>query len=480
MSTRLLTVVIVLLLAAVAVGGFYTGKTNFGRGAAASVSVTDPSAKPDPHAGHDHGPEGDDHAAESNLLPLSEQARRHLGLRTGSIELSEFWRTITMPGVVEEKPGHSERRISTSVNGIVVRVHVSPGQTVHPGDPLVEIQPTGEVLANAQASLLKTLQDLDLVDVELKRIEPLAQQGSIPGTRVLEKQYERQRLESLRQVQVQELLVRGLSQNQVTNIIQSKVLLRSFTVRVPSLDGDIAGQGTNREAPVIRQVAQTETVAETEAFTYSVERIDVFPGKLIESGEELCDLAIHTSLQIAGLGFQKESELIGQVLDEERPVTALFDTTAGEPLVRDRLMIQYADNVVDAETRAFRFYLPLQNEVLRDRQGPGGVTFRSWRFKPGQRVQLQVPVEHWTGKIVLPTTAVVKEGAEAYVFRAKRKEFERVTVAILYEDVRFTVLVNDGSLKPGQVIALNEAYQLNLALKKAQGSGVDLHAGHNH
>jgi len=33
---------------------------------------------------------------------------------------------------------------------------------------------------------------------------------------------------------------------------------------------------------------------------------------------------------------------------------------------------------------------------------------------------------------------------------------------------------------PDDDVALNGAYQLNLALKKASGSGIDPHAGHNH
>ena len=43
------------------------------------------------------------------------------------------------------------------------------------------------------------------------------------------------------------------------------------------------------------------------------------------------------------------------------------------------------------------------------------------------------------------------------------------------------VLANDGSLFPGDVIALNNAYQLQLALKRSgnKASG-DAHHGHSH
>jgi membrane fusion protein, heavy metal efflux system len=429
---------------------------------------------PDPAAEHhDHGP-----AAVSEALVLSGQARKNLHLEVGPIKFSDYWRTIVIPAVVTEQPGHSERRIASTMHGIITRVYIRPGQTVHPGDPLFDIQPTGEVLLSAQANLLKTLQDLELVEVEINRLKPLAEQGAVPTTRLLEKQYEQRRLEGQRQVQTQELLVRGLSAEQVAKIIAAKVLVRQLTISVPGIihapDGDAA---VARKAAIpVRPASLEETTSET---IFSVEQIDVFPGKLVQPGDELCDLAHHTELYLAGLAFQRDAELVGQIIEHQRPVRAEFEATATDPLVRTGLQVRYADNVVDPQTGTFRFYLPLTNEVARDIPGPNGVTYRAWRFKPGQRAQLEIPVEHFTGRIVLPADAVVQEGAEAYVFREVGDEFDRVAVQLEYENSRVAVLANDGQLFVGDRVALNQAYQLQLALKKQQG-GTDPHAGHDH
>lgn len=93
-----------------------------------------------------------------------------------------------------------------------------------------------------------------------------------------------------------------------------------------------------------------------------------------------------------------------------------------------------------------------------------------------------VPVNHLTGRFVLPADAVVKEGADAYVFRMNGKLLERVAVRIESLDSREAVLANDGALYPGDFVARNQAYQLNLALKKVQGGvgGGHSHEGHNH
>jgi hypothetical protein len=95
-------------------------------------------------------------------------------------------------------------------------------------------------------------------------------------------------------------------------------------------------------------------------------------------------------------------------------------------------------------------------------------------------MQLNVPVETWDNQLVLPTTAVVDEGAEAYVYRQNGNLFEQVSVHILHRDQRSVVIANDGSLFRGDVIAGNGAYQMHLALKNQLGGGIDAHAGHTH
>lgn len=460
------------------------------------------AADHDDHAGHDHGPgghEGDDHdhGAKGHDdghahggedaptdIAVSDQARQNLQLKTGPVALSDFWRTITIPAEVQEKEGHSESRITAAVNGLILKVYVLPGQLVGPGDPLFDIQTTGDVLANAQSSLLKTIQELDLVEAELNRLKPITDQGAVPGVRLLEKQYEKQRLEIQRQVQIQELLVRGISLDQIEEIIRTKVLLRQFTVAVPGgtpkAEPSTRAPRINRRLvlPVSYQSAPRNSPAAD--VQYSVEKINVFPGKFVQTGEELCDLALHTTLRLAGMSFQSESEIISRVFEQKLPLRAIFDAGPAESVERDNLQIEFVENVVDSRTGLFRFYLPLQNEVLRDVEGDNGVKFRVWRFKPGQRARLLVPAEEWKQQIVLPMEAVVREGPDAFVFRANGKLFERIPVTVRYEDPRQVVVADDGSLFLGDEVALNGAYQLNLALKKLQGSGVDPHAGHNH
>jgi hypothetical protein len=122
----------------------------------------------------------------------------------------------------------------------------------------------------------------------------------------------------------------------------------------------------------------------------------------------------------------------------------------------------------------------LPNELVRNEQTDDGHRFIGWRFKPGQRVQLQVPIERWENRIVLPVDAVIQEGADWFVFQQNGGRFDRKPVHVEYRDQRWAVIASDGTLFPGDAVATSGAYQMHLAMKNKAGGGVDPHAGHNH
>ena len=139
----------------------------------------------------------------------------------------------------------------------------------------------------------------------------------------------------------------------------------------------------------------------------------------------------------------------------------------------------YLANRIDTNSRTLHFYVCLPNEVTKDRRADGN-RFVEWRYLPGQRLQLRVPVEEWPGQIVLPVNAVAREGAEYFVFQQNGDHFDRVPVHVKYKDQHSAVIENDGSLFPGDVVAMRGAHQMQMALKNKAGGGVDPHAGHSH
>jgi len=132
------------------------------------------------------------------------------------------------------------------------------------------------------------------------------------------------------------------------------------------------------------------------------------------------------------------------------------------------------------QARTLAFYVRLPNQLIRDVPSPNGLRFVEWKYRPGQRLQLRVPVERWEQQIVLPVDAIAQEGAESFVFLQNGSHFERTPVQVVYRDQTHVVVKNDGAVFPGDVVALRGAHQLQMALKNKSGGGADPHAGHNH
>ncbi len=95
-------------------------------------------------------------------------------------------------------------------------------------------------------------------------------------------------------------------------------------------------------------------------------------------------------------------------------------------------------------------------------------------------MEVLIPIEKWTAKIVLPASAIVDDGAESYLFVQRGKKFERVAVHVLYRDTQHVVVDNNGAVKLGAVVAGRGAHQIQLAIKNKSGGAVDPHAGHTH
>ena len=166
---------------------------------------------------------------------------------------------------------------------------------------------------------------------------------------------------------------------------------------------------------------------------------------------------------------------------DRTPITALIRGAGnGSPKELTGLTILYVEDQIDLDSRALRFYMRLQNEQVRNEGTADGPRFVAWRYKPGQRVELLVPVGRWQQRIVLPVEAVVREGTDRFVFRQDGNQFDRIAVHEEYRDQRWAVLGDTGDLFPGEWVASSGAYQMHLELKKKSSGGTGGHVGHQH
>jgi len=431
----------------------------------------------DPHAGHDHA--GHD---EATSLELSEQALRNLGLTgygVGEIALTTFSKSITVPALVVERPGRTRIQVATPMTGVITNIHASAGEAVEPNSLLFEIRLTHEDLVRSQTEFVTTLGELDIEQREIARLADVAS-GGVARKSLLEREYARDKLQSLLVVQREALRLHGLSEAQVEQIAKNRRLLRELKLYSPNADGTSSKELKLSKAfqtTSVRPVAMQTAVADPPLI---LRDLVVHRGQAVDAGEPLGTLVNYSELYIEGMAFEQDIAQLSAASKNGWKVAALFDEANGELQTVPGLDIAYLDTEIDASSRTLKFYVRLPNDVVSESTDPDGTRFVNWKYRPGQRLQLKVPVEQWQDQIVLPVDAVAREGAEYFVFQQNGDHFDRLPVHVKYRDQFSVVVANDGQLFPGDVVAKRSAHQMQMALKNKAGGGVDPHAGHTH
>ena len=411
------------------------------------------------HAAHDHAGHSD-----TNSLGLSESAKKNLGLTEEylqAIELKNYQQIITVPAIIVDKPGRTRTSISAAMTGIVTHVHVATGAAVEAGDLILEMRLTHEDLVTAQKDYLQSLGDRDIELKEIARIEGVVNLGAISSKQLLDRQYSRDKLESLIRSQRESLRLHGLTEAQTAIIDSQRRLLAEIRVYAPTHDGHPEDE--------LRQTRHLLVLQD----------LQVQKGQSVNAGESLCVLGDYAELLAEGQAFETEVTQVATAKQQGRSVSA-FVNSDGKMEKIENLQMSWINNEIDPATRTLKFYVALKNELMEDKLSADGNRYISWKYRVGQRMELGIPIAEWTEQIVLPVDAVVREGIDSFVFQQNGDHFDRVPVHEKHRDQTHVVVENDGALFPGDVVALRGAHQMQMALKSKSGGGIDPHAGHSH
>ena len=407
-------------------------------------------------------------AKEILVLKLSEQARQNLGLRAVPAKPESYWRTIDVPGVIVDRPGITDNGITSPLAGVIAKVHALEGDIVQPGQTLFSIRLISDYLQRAQLDLFKAIREVEILKTEINRLRPLADSGAVPGSRLIELEQQINRQNSLIEGQRQDFLSRGLSTGHLKQI-ESGEFLTSIDIFVPEM--------TKPELEFTTVSFEGESNNLFESGFFEVQSLQVSMGQQVDAGQLLAVLANHNTLYLKGIAFKKESSALARAAERGWKLQIDFTDDAAQdwPEQAQEFQIRHLANTTDASSRTFEFFVPLLNQFRTYEKG--NRLFVLWRYRPGQRVRIQVPVEELNNVIVVPTEAVVFEGPEAYVFQQNGDLFNRISVRVLHQDRLRVVIANDGTIQPGQYLAQGSASSLNRVLKAQAASGMraDIH-----
>ena len=140
-----------------------------------AVAKTEEGHGTDEHAGHDHAHGG------GERVKLSPQAQANLKLDVDALAPEPYWRSILIPGVVVDRPGESDRGVTSRVAGLVTDIRARPGDTVKAGDPLFSVQLVSEFIQSTQTELTKAAKEQQFAARKRDRIANLVKLGTTAG-----------------------------------------------------------------------------------------------------------------------------------------------------------------------------------------------------------------------------------------------------------------------------------------------------------
>jgi len=270
------------------------------------------------------------------------------------------------------------------MTGIVTHIHAVSGEAIEPGDLILEMRLTHEDLVTAQKEYLQSLGDRDIEIKEITRIEQVANIGAVSGKTLLDRQYSRDKLDSLLKSLRESLRLHGLSETQIQDIETNRKLLsqmKIFALGPDEHSEDEMGLNT------IHLASDDER---GEKHTLVLQEIQVQKGQSVNAGETLCTLADYEDLLIEGQAFESEAALISKTKIADWPVSALLGSGADIERI-ENLSLNWLNNEIDPTTRTFRFFVSLNNDLLDDKRNTSGQRHVTWKYRVGQRLQLGVP-----------------------------------------------------------------------------------------
>ncbi|MCO8121644.1 efflux RND transporter periplasmic adaptor subunit [Stieleria sp. TO1_6] len=450
-----------------------------------SQTAPDDAGETDPHAGHDHS--GHD---SGQSIELSPQARANMRLQTQTVSAGVYTRYVEVPGVVTPWPGKTHIAITSPLTGVINAINISRGEMIRSGTQLFALRLTHQDLVNTQETFLSELGRLDVEKREIERLTMVSNTGAIAGNKRLEREYERDKLLAGIRAARQSMLLHGLTEDQINKIEQTRTLIREVIVTAPlvhadnSLHHESLGAANDRmaEVPHIQFAAMQPPVVQDHTHIdaeFLVTELDVRRGQSVAAGQQIAQLSDYSQLLIEGHAFQRDSDLLRSAAETKAELQAVIEHSNNRIETISGLRVIYIGNEIGRDSRSLPFYVGLDNEPERSEQR-GGKQYVSWRYKPGQRLTVRLPIAQIDNAIVVPKNAVAEEGPERYLFVENGDHFDRVPVQVLARDSVNVAIKNDGQVWPGQTIAVTGAHQLQMALKNKSGGAIDPHAGHNH
>ncbi len=371
---------------------------------------------------HDHGgghhEHGGEHEDEGKVV-LSNEQKDLIGLKLYKAEQKEMPQTISAPGTIQYST-YRMTDISTPMDIIVIKRHISLGEEVEKGQELVTV--SSVVLGEAQASYLRALAEYKLARSESRRLKGLSKQKIVSAKR-------------LQKVEAQFSTARA-------NLRQAKAHLEAFGLR----KSDIEALKEEEKRLPFGQIILRSKERGTVVFD------DFRVGQAIPAGQKLLQVVDETEVWVEAKLGEKDFAAVRA----EQPAR-VFSRAYPDRVFNAKVLLLH--HALDPVTRTAGVRLSVRNEEDL--------------LKPGMFVNVEIIAGKGKKALLIPEEAVQRQGDEHIVFVEEEPgHYERREV-ITAEKSAGWINVTEG-LNEGEYVVTKGAFTLLAELEK---SGF---AEHNH
>lgn len=126
-------------------------------------------------------------------------------------------------------------------------------------------------------------------------------------------------------------------------------------------------------------------------------------------------------------------------------------------------------------------FVEVTNTVRASIRSTQGQPLRTWNLRNGLKYRFEIPIDRFDQVYVLPSDAVVTEGAAQRVLIQDGSSYRAVEVEVRLRNDRFAVISAGGTteLFPGDTVVTRGAFAVHQAIANRSGS-IDPHHGHSH
>ena len=366
------------------------------------------------HEGHEALPtRGAKPDLKAGTIFLSKEAREIIDLKTEEAKIAPV-SASTLGYASLVAPWTKHAMASSQLGGRIVRLHVEPGQTVAAGEVLAEVDSLE--LQTLRLELLNAQNDLQLSEKLVKETEEVSRNGAISMQRFLELQSKLAQDRSNLELARSKWLSLQLSPDSLKKVLEGNI--------DPSL----------HYLPIASPIAGT------------VIHADLTIGKIVDPNEHLFEIVNLPKIWVKVGVLERDLSRL------ETGQTISLSLTA-YPKEVFQTKIEAIGHYLDPGTHLGTAWASLQNP-----------TGKEARFLPGMSGQVRLSLSGGGKKLVVPATAVIRDGAERYVFveqefRAKGSEYHKKSVFLGRQSDNYWE-IRGGEILPGDRVVTQGAHEL--------------------